>query len=134
MTGPLVEVVRSGVVESTHDGLVLAGAPILERARSAGLSVVAEAFADRAYTPAGALVSRRDPGAVLHDPGLVAARMVRLATEGTIEAVDGSVLRLEAHSICVHGDSPAAVAMAAAIRDRLTAEGVAIRSFAGDAP
>lgn len=114
--------------------MALAGAPILERARAAGLAVVAEAFADRAYTPEGALVSRRDPGAVLHDPGLVAARMVRLATEGVIEAVDGSVLRLEAHSICVHGDSPAAVAMAAAIRDRLTAEGVAIRGFAGVAP
>ena len=58
---------------------------------------------------------------------------LRLATEGVIEAVDGSPLRLEAQSICVHGDSPAAVAMAAAIRDRLTAEGVAIRSFAGPA-
>ena len=53
-----------------------------------------------------------ETGAVLHDPDLVAARMLRLATEGTIEAVDGSVLRLDAQSICVHGDSPAAVAMA----------------------
>lgn len=108
----------------------LAGAPILERARAAGLRVVAEAFADRAYTPSGALVSRREPGAVLHDPELVAARMLRLATEGAIEAADGSVLRLDAQSICVHGDSPAAVAMARSIRDRFDAEGVAVGSFA----
>lgn len=109
--------------------MALAGAPILGRARAAGLRVVAEAFADRAYTPTGALVSRREPGAVLHDPDLVAARMVRLATEGVIEAADGSALRLRADSICVHGDSPAAVQMAARIRERLAAEGVAIRSF-----
>ena len=108
----------------------LAGAPVLGRARAAGLRVVAEAFADRAYTASGALVSRREPGAVLHDPELVAARMLRLATEGTIEAADGSVLRLEAQSICVHGDSPAAVAMARSIRARFEAEGVAIRPFA----
>ncbi|HVH01485.1 MAG TPA: 5-oxoprolinase subunit PxpA [Amaricoccus sp.] len=108
----------------------LAGAPVLGRARAAGLRVVAEAFADRAYTASGALVSRREPGAVLHDPELAAARMLRLATEGTIEAADGSVLRLEAQSICVHGDSPAAVAMARSIRARFEAEGVAIRPFA----
>jgi len=108
----------------------LAGAPILERARAAGLGVVAEAFADRAYTPSGALVSRREAGAVLHDPELVAARMVRLATDGEIEAADGSLLRLDAQSICVHGDSPAAVAMARRIRERFVAEGVAIGAFA----
>ncbi|MFO1144049.1 MAG: 5-oxoprolinase subunit PxpA [Amaricoccus sp.] len=111
----------------------LAGAPILERARAAGLGVVAEAFADRAYTPSGALVSRREAGAVLHDPELVAARMVRLATDGEIEAADGSVLRLDAQSICVHGDSPAAVAMARRIRERFAAEGVVISPFAAAA-
>jgi UPF0271 protein len=110
--------------------MALAGAPILERARAAGLRVVAEAFADRAYTPTGALVSRRDPGAVLHDPDEVAARMLRLATDGVIEAADGSELRLEAQSICVHGDSPAAVAMARSIRERLADAGVAIAPFA----
>ena len=109
----------------------LAGAPVLERARAAGLTVVAEAFADRAYTAAGALVSRRQPGAVLHDPDLIAARMLRLATEGVLEAEDGSILRLEADSICVHGDSPGAVAIAAKVRDALVAGGVAIAPFAG---
>lgn len=108
----------------------LANAPILDLARKAGLAVVAEAFADRAYTPTGALVSRREPGAVLHDPEKVARRMLRLATDGVIEAADGSDLRLEAQSICVHGDSPAAVAMARSIRERLADAGVAIAPFA----
>ena len=107
----------------------LAGASILGRARAAGLTVVAEAFADRGYTAAGALVSRREPGAVLHDPEQVAERMLRLATEGAIEAADGSLLHLDAQSICVHGDNPAAVAMARRIRDRLVAAGVAIAPF-----
>lgn len=111
--------------------MALAGAPVLDRAAAAGLRVVAEAFADRAYTPEGRLVSRRDPGAVLHDPGRVAGRMVRLATGGVIEAIDGSILPLKADSICVHGDSPDAVAMAAAVRRGLAAAGVAIRPFAG---
>lgn len=109
----------------------LAGAPVLERARAAGLTVVAEAFADRAYTAAGALVSRRQKGAVLHDPDLIAARMLRLATEGVLEAEDGSILRLEADSICVHGDSPGAVAIAARVRDALVAGGVSVAPFAG---
>ncbi|WP_022707116.1 LamB/YcsF family protein [Paracoccus zeaxanthinifaciens] len=109
----------------------LAGAPILARGCDAGLATVAEAFADRAYTPDGALVSRRDPGAVLHDPETVAARMLHLARTGTIQAIDGSMLDLQADSICVHGDSPGAVAMAARIRDLLLAEGVTIAPFAG---
>ena len=109
----------------------LAGAPVLDRARAAGLSVVAEAFADRAYTAAGVLVSRKQPGAVLHDPDLIAARMLRLATEGVLEAEDGSTLRLQVDSICVHGDSPGAVAIAARVRDALVAGGVTVVPFAG---
>lgn len=107
----------------------LAGAPILTQAAEAGLATVAEAFGDRAYTPQGTLVSRREPGAVLHDPEAVARRMLRLATEGTIEAIDGSMLKLHADSICVHGDSAGAVAMAAGIRDILVENGVEIASF-----
>ncbi len=111
----------------------LAGAPVLAQAQAAGLAVMAEAFADRAYQPDGQLVSRREAGAVLHDPDLVAARMLRLATEGVIEAVDGSSLRLEAGSICVHGDSPGAVAMARQIRETLVQAGVTIAPFTGGA-
>jgi len=90
---------------------------------------VAEAFADRAYTPNGTLVSRREPGAVLHDAEEVAARMLRLASEGVVTAIDGSSVRIEAESVCVHGDSPGAVEMARRVRALLEQSGVAIRSF-----
>lgn len=109
--------------------VALAGSPLVQWARDAGLRVVSEAFADRAYTPQGALVSRREKGAVLHDPEQIAQRMLRLAQKGVIEAVDGSVVRIEADSICVHGDSPDAVAIARQLRARLEAEGIAIASF-----
>lgn len=107
----------------------LANAPILDLARKSGLAVVAEAFADRAYTPKGELVSRREAGSVLHDEKKIADRMVQLAREGTLEAIDGSTIQIEAQSICVHGDSPGAVAIAQEIRRRFTSEGIAIRSF-----
>ena len=111
----------------------LAGAPILDLARNSGLAVVAEAFADRAYTPQGELVSRREAGAVLHDPQEIAVRMLQLARDGTLTAIDGSTIKVDAQSICVHGDSPGAVAIAAALRQRFEAEGIAVRSFVTEA-
>jgi 5-oxoprolinase (ATP-hydrolysing) subunit A len=107
----------------------LPGSAFLRIAQEAGLSTVAEAFADRAYTSEGHLVSRRQPGAVLHDPELVAARMVRLATEGRITAVDGTEIEVRADSICTHGDSPGAVEMARALRTALTGAGIEIAPF-----
>ena len=111
--------------------LALAGSPLVDWARERGLRVVAEAFADRAYTPAGALVSRREPGAVLHDPAQVAERMLDLVRTGEITAIDGSRVRLQADSICVHGDSPGAVSMARALRQAFESAGVALAPFAG---
>jgi UPF0271 protein len=107
----------------------LAGAPILDLARKSGLNVVAEAFADRAYMPDGQLVSRREPGAVLHDTQVIAKRMLQLAREGTLEAIDGSTIKVDAQSICVHGDSPDAVAIAQEIRRAFEAGGITVRSF-----
>ncbi len=109
--------------------LLLPGSVALTFAEAAGLRGVSEAFADRAYNPDGTLVSRREPGAVLHDVAAVAANMVRLATEGTIIARDGSAIRTPAESICLHGDTEGAVAMSAAVRRELEAAGVNIRSF-----
>ena len=109
----------------------LPGSAWLRLAEEAGLTVMPEAFADRAYTPEGTLVSRREPGAVLHDPDEVAQRCVRLATRGEVEAVDGSVVPVHAASLCVHGDSPGAVAMARAVRARLEAAGVTVAPFVG---
>ena len=79
--------------------------------------------------PDGSLVSRREKGAVLHDADEVAARMLRLVREGVVADLNGNDVRIEADSICVHGDSPGAVEMARAVRARLQAEGVAISAF-----
>ena len=110
--------------------VALAGSPLVRWAQDAGLRGIAEAFADRAYTPQGALVSRREKGAVLHDRALVAQRMLRLVRDGVIQAIDGSLARVQAQSICVHGDSPGAVEMARAVRMALESDGVVVRSFA----
>ncbi|WP_313200626.1 LamB/YcsF family protein [Rhizobium sp.] len=109
--------------------MALAGSQLVEQARAAGLTVVAEAFADRAYTPEGNLVSRREKGSVLHDPDLIAERMVRMVKEGVIEAIDGTLTKVDAQSICVHGDSEGAVAMAKRLREKFEQSGLTIRSF-----
>jgi len=130
------EVHAQAVVDAVHTFnpglplLLLPGAVALRMAESRGLRAVAEAFADRAYNPDGTLVSRREEGAVLHDNEAVARNMVLLATEGKMVARDGSVLDVRADSICVHGDTPGAVAMAGAVRAGLEAAGVTVRSFA----
>ncbi|WP_315928330.1 5-oxoprolinase subunit PxpA [Mesorhizobium sp. SP-1A] len=110
--------------------MALAGAPIVEQARAAGLAVVCEAFADRAYNADGSLVSRRLPGSVIHDPEVVAERMLRMVTEGKIATTDGVEIPLEAQSICIHGDNPAAVALARALREKLAKRGVELKAFA----
>ncbi|WP_244932458.1 5-oxoprolinase subunit PxpA [Nocardioides sp. W7] len=110
--------------------LGLPGSVLLATGERAGLRTVREAFVDRGYTPAGTLVPRSQEGALLTDPGEVAERVLRLVTEGTVVAVDGSVVEVEADSVCVHGDSPGAVAMAQAVRDRLTGAGVRVAAFA----
>lgn len=107
----------------------LANSPLLEWARAAGVTCVAEAFADRAYTAQGTLVSRSRPGAVLHDEALIAQRMLRLVQEGVIEAEDGQVISLQADSICVHGDSPDAVGIARTLKRCLLDAGTPLRAF-----
>lgn len=109
--------------------VALAGSPLIDQARAEGLAVVAEAFADRAYTSKGELVSRREKGAVLHDPADVAERMLKLVSTGFLTSIDGVETRVDAQSICVHGDSPDAVAIARTLRDRLESAGQAIRAF-----
>ncbi|MDP9823810.1 LamB/YcsF family protein [Nocardioides massiliensis] len=110
--------------------LGLPGSALLAEAEAAGLRTVREAFADRAYTREGQLVSRRERGAVLSDADEVARRVVRMVTDGEVEAVDGSVVKVEADSICVHGDSPGAVEMTVRTRAALREAGVEVRSFA----
>ena len=109
--------------------MALAGSPLIGWARARGLRVVAEAFADRAYNDDGSLVSRRLPGAVLHDADAIAERMLRLVQTGEVESITGRSVPVQADSICVHGDSPGAVEMARRIRARLDQAGVALRPF-----
>ena len=75
------------------------------------------------------LVSRREPGAVLSDPAQAAAQAVKIATEGRVLASDGTEVELRADTLCLHGDNPAAVANAAAVRRALESAGVAVRSL-----
>ena len=120
-------------VKSVDPGLPIMGLPgseVLRLAEASGLRAVPEAFADRAYTPEGTLVSRSLPGSVLDDPAQVAEHVLRMATESAVRAVDGSILKIRAESICVHGDSPGAVAMAAAVKSALNGAGVSLAAFA----
>jgi len=107
-----------------------AGSELLGAARQRGLATAAEVFADRAYMPDGRLVPRGEPGAVLHDPEAVAARVVRMVTDGVVEAVDGSRVRLEVDSVCLHSDTPGAVELARAVREGLRVAGVELGAFA----
>ena len=94
--------------------------------REVGLKVVYEAFPDRAYTPEGTLVSRRLPGAVIHDPTEVSERALRMAKENQIIAVDGTSISIEAQTLCVHGDTPTAVKLVESIRQVLEDDGVIV--------
>lgn len=109
--------------------LGLAGSVFFEEAAELGLRTVAEAFADRAYEPDGQLVSRRRAGAVLHDPVQIAERVAMMVTTGAVTAVDGTPITVEVESVCVHGDSPGAVTIATAVRERLLADGIELTAF-----
>jgi 5-oxoprolinase (ATP-hydrolysing) subunit A len=110
--------------------LGLPGSSLLQQADDAELATVAEAFADRGYTPEGTLVSRREAGALLRDPDDIAERAVRMATRSEVVAVDGSVVSITVRSICLHGDTPGAIAIARAVRAALDAADVTLRAFA----
>jgi UPF0271 protein len=97
---------------------------------AANLPLAREIYADRAYEDDGTLMSRKKPGAVLHDPAEVAARVVRMVRERAIVGAGGKKMALGIDTVCIHGDSPGAVAMARAVRAELTAAGVTIAPFA----
>ena len=111
--------------------LCLSRSALVAAALRAGLRHVEEAFADRAYTPEGKLVSRRIAGAVLSDPAAIAERVAVMAKERTVRAIDGSAVPIDARTVCVHGDTPGAVQIIRAIRARLAQDRVAVRVFGG---
>jgi UPF0271 protein len=106
--------------------VVLAGSPWADQARRMGLRVAREAFADRALNADGTLVPRSKPGSVIRDPQHVIERSVRLVTEGTVVAITGEVVSVRADTLCLHGDTPDAVTLAAALRAALERAGVVL--------
>jgi UPF0271 protein len=126
---PAVAVLAYASVEGlVQDLAVLAidNSAQVEVAEAMGLKVIREAYADRAYQPDGLLVPRSEPGAVLHDPQMIAERAVRLAQFGELVAIDGTIITTAARSLCIHGDTPEAVAIAVAIRGALLAAGISV--------
>jgi len=119
-------------VDPTLALMALAGSPLVAHARAAGVSVICEAFADRAYQADGQLVSRCKAGAVLHEAEEIAARMLAMARDGSITAITGERITIEAQSICIHGDSPDAVAIARQVAATLRGGGIALQSFCRD--
>jgi len=120
-------------VNSYDPGLPILGLPgseLLKQAQEAGHPVFIEAFVDRAYLSDGTLVPRSQEGAVLHDVDSIVERAVRMATKGEVVALDGTLLQVRPDSLCIHGDTPGAVEMAAAVRAGLEAAGVELESFA----
>ena len=119
-------VTRSGAARAL---VATPGSAMARAAAAAGLAVAREGFVDRAYEADGTLRSRRLVGAVHGDPAVAAAQAVSLAVRGGVTAHDGSFVPLEVDSLCVHGDTPGAVAIARAVRDALAAAWVAVRAF-----
>ena len=114
--------------------LAQSGTTVVDLAQWTGITVAAEAFADRGYRHDGTLVPRGEPDAVITDPGTVARRAVSIAARGGIETVTGSWLALNSQSLCVHGDTPEAARAARMVRASLEGAGVTLRSFAGSEP
>jgi UPF0271 protein len=109
--------------------LAISGTVLEDVARVHGLATYSEIFADRGYTPAGRLVPRSEPGAMIHDPAQASARLVDFFAGGLMPVVDGAPIRLAADSVCIHGDSPDATAMARHVRAALAGAGLAIAPF-----
>lgn len=131
---PLSASIVARAVAAVSGELALVGPPgsaLLTAARAAGLRAVAEGFADRAYEADGTLRSRRLPGAVLADPAAVAVQAVRIARDRIAEAVDGTILQLPVDTLCLHGDTPGAVANARAVRLALDEAGISVGPVAG---
>jgi UPF0271 protein len=128
---PTATAIASGVRKAHPDLAMLAvSGTLLERAsKDAGLVTYSEIFADRGYGDDGNLVPRSQPGAMIEDPDFAAERLVEFMKSGEMPTVSGNTIKLEAQSICVHGDSDHAVAMAARVKEALIAQGIAIEPF-----
>jgi 5-oxoprolinase (ATP-hydrolysing) subunit A len=124
-------------VRRADPGLAVLGWPgslLLDAAAAAGLRCVTEAFADRRYAADGRLVARGEPGALLTEAGDVVAQAIAIAARQPVMAADGSRVLVAADSICLHGDTSGAPALASAVRDALEAAGVSVEPFCTKGP
>ncbi|WP_425145966.1 LamB/YcsF family protein [Deinococcus sp.] len=125
----------AAIAQATRDAdpwlplVVLPATRLESEARRLGVPVVLEAFPERAYLNDGRLAPRSLPGSSIHDPQLAAHRAVSMVCEGRIEALDGGYFEFEVDTLCIHGDNPAAVQIARAVREALEAQGIEIRAF-----
>lgn len=121
----------SGILSADPDLTLLApyGSCLQKAADKAGISFASEVFADRGYMDDGSLVPRGQEGAMITDPALAADRVLRMIEEGKVRTVAGKDISIKADSVCIHGDSPAAVSFARTIRRALEQEGVSIKPF-----
>jgi UPF0271 protein len=117
-------------VDPTLIFVVLANSKLMQAGDAAGLPLVHEVFADRAYEDDGNLVSRKKPGAVLHDPALIAERVLRMAQDGAVVSVTGKVIKMRTDTVCIHGDTAGAVEIARGVRRKLEAAGITVAPFA----
>jgi UPF0271 protein len=109
--------------------VVLANSKLVQAGEKANLPMAHEVFADRAYEDDGNLVSRRKPGAVLHDPAEIAARVVRMVQDGAVVSATGKVIKMRTDTVCIHGDNPAAVDIARGVRKALKDAGIDVAPF-----
>jgi UPF0271 protein len=109
--------------------VVLANSPLVEAGEAANLPMVHEVFADRAYEDDGSLVSRRKPGAVLHDAAGIAQRVLRMVQDGSVVSVTGKVIKMRTDTVCIHGDTPGAVEIARSVRQALKGGGIDLAPF-----
>jgi 5-oxoprolinase (ATP-hydrolysing) subunit A len=109
--------------------VVLANSRLVTAGDAAGLSMAHEIFADRAYEDDGSLMSRRKPGAVLHDPAAIAQRVVRMVQDGAVTSVSGKVIKMRMDTVCIHGDTPGAVEIGRGVRQALKANAIDVAPF-----
>eukprot|EP01035_Chromulina_nebulosa_P040230 gene40229-54399_t len=109
--------------------VVLSNSKLVTAGEAAGLELAHEVFADRAYEDDSTLVSRKKPGAVLHDPVMVAERVVRMVRDGEVISVTGKAIKMKMDTVCIHGDTPGAVELGRNVRDGLKAAGIDVTPF-----
>lgn len=106
----------------------LSGSPMVELAKQAGLQTASEVFADRAYEPNGQLVSRKKEGAVIYDVELCKQGVLRMISDKKVEAINGEIVSINAETVCIHGDNPAALKMAKELYNFLSENNIEIKA------